>query len=75
MTPVRPQFFRQALKMSLEMTSSFFWSSPWTFCSPARPVAPCEKKRESVRWLKVSGGWQMLSPVRVANRGVQLRLA
>mmetsp|Transcript_661 Transcript_661/g.1551 ORF Transcript_661/g.1551 Transcript_661/m.1551 type:complete len:265 (+) Transcript_661:814-1608(+) len=38
MVPVLPQLRRHSPKMSLEMTSSFFWSSPWTLVSPARPV-------------------------------------
>ena len=35
---VRPEARRQFEKTSLDTTSSFFWSSPEKFCSPAAPV-------------------------------------
>ena len=35
---VRPLARRALQKTSLEMTSSFFWSSPWMLAAPARPV-------------------------------------
>ena len=38
MTDVRPDARRQLQNTSLEMTSSFFWSSPCTFSAPASPV-------------------------------------
>ena len=35
-----PELMRAETKMSLERTSSFFWSSPDEFCSPAMPKSP-----------------------------------
>ena len=35
---VRPLARRALQKTSFEMTSSFFWSSPWMLAAPARPV-------------------------------------
>ena len=35
---VFPDDFRELMKISLAMTSNFFWSSPCTFSLPARPI-------------------------------------
>lgn len=37
-TAVLPHFFSASTMMSLEMMSSFFWSSPWTLAVPAAPM-------------------------------------
>lgn len=44
---MRPLLRRQLQKTSLEMTSSFFWSSPCTFCAPAAPVRLLMPERDT----------------------------
>lgn len=48
-TAVLPDARNELIMMSLESTSSFFCSSPWTLVSPARPILGSGKPQSAIR--------------------------
>mmetsp|Transcript_2397 Transcript_2397/g.5333 ORF Transcript_2397/g.5333 Transcript_2397/m.5333 type:complete len:200 (+) Transcript_2397:509-1108(+) len=66
-TPMRPVNRRARLRTSLVMTSSFFWSSPWTLTSPSRPRVSLEGNCDRLTMLVMALQAVSIAPNRVTS--------
>mmetsp|Transcript_13272 Transcript_13272/g.37358 ORF Transcript_13272/g.37358 Transcript_13272/m.37358 type:complete len:218 (-) Transcript_13272:116-769(-) len=66
-TPRRPVKRRARFKRSLVITSSFFWSSPWTLTSPWYPKVSLEGSWDRLTKLVMALQAVSIAPKRVVN--------